>query len=66
MDEIMVYQWSFCPECKGRGPKGCPGCGGRKTIVNLIPLESIPKNIKVEYASAQADFIQRQKEGQDE
>ena len=59
MTEIMVKQWSFCEKCKGRG---CPECKGKKAIVALIPLSSLPGQVRKEYEAVQKDFIKEQKE----
>ena len=63
--EIMVKQYSFCPKCKGHGRSDvgtkCPECKGRGTVYKLIPLDSLPKVSREEYARVQADFIAKQK-----
>lgn len=61
-DDIKVKQWSFCPECKGRGV-GCKTCNGTGKLFELVLLNSFPKLLRKEYETAQADFIQKQLEG---
>lgn len=62
-NNIMIKQWSFCEECKGAG---CPECKGSGKTSELIPLSSLPKFQRLEYAEAQKDFIKEQREQQEE
>ena len=61
--KIMVKQWSFCPRCHG-GP-GCSYCNFRKTVMALVPLDSIhPLSLRHDYENSQGNFIEQQrKEG---
>ena len=56
---IIVRKYSFCRACSGRG---CPQCKGVGTTSELIPLESLHRGMRYEYARAQKDFIQEQRE----
>ena len=66
VDNILVKQWSFCKSCKGRGCSQCEGNKGddpRTGVTSeLIPLSSLVKHIRYEYATTQQDFIRHQKE----
>lgn len=60
-DDIMVRQWDFCEACKGQG---CSKCDGHGRTSKLVPLDSLPKQLRYEYAKAQKDFIKEQREQQ--
>lgn len=47
---VKVKQYSFCPECKGRGCKKCRGSG---KIVTKVDLEQIQKPFQWEYQGFQ-------------
>ncbi len=64
--DVKVKRWSFCPKCTGGGmvlPGKCETCNGKGKVFELVPLESLPRSLRKECETAQADFIQKQLKG---
>ena len=61
-DKVKVKVWSFCPKCKGGG---CGTCNHSGKVFELVLLKSLPRGVKGEYETAQADFIREQLEDVD-
>ena len=67
-NSIIVKQWSFCescrgPECSQYGRKrkmGGDPCDG--VTSKLIPIDSLSKHVRYEYAKAQKSFIKSQRD----